>query len=105
TDQRRLREQKLRGVGFGGRAWIVSDIPEWPFAPYSRFSERLCWPTMITTYKNNVWDLPLSGKLQSDLIQLEHRRCRCRKRNYAMSVMRRRARPRWRRSPRAGGGE
>jgi hypothetical protein len=23
--------------------------------------------------KFNIWDLPLSGKLQSDLLQLEHR--------------------------------
>ena len=36
------------------------------------FSERLCWLARVTN-KNNIRDLPLSGKLQSDLIQLEHR--------------------------------
>ena len=40
--------------------------------------------------KINIRDLPLSGKLQSDLIQLEQSDswCRRRKRNYAMSIKR-----------------
>src|SRR5262249_43081409 len=40
--------------------------------------------------KNNIRDLPLSGKLQSDLIQFRASDswCRCRKRNYAVSIKR-----------------
>src|SRR5262249_10853944 len=47
--QRRWRGRRLRIWGFGGRAWVVSDIPRVAFHSYSRLSERLCWPAMVTT--------------------------------------------------------
>src|SRR5262245_55336665 len=55
---------------------------------YSSFSAAITLG--LTKTKINIRDLPLSGKWQSDLIQLEQSDswCRCRKRSYAMSIER-----------------
>src|SRR5215470_14457869 len=67
---------------------IVSDIPEWPFTLYSRFSERLCWP-------GHGHDLTKIGICPSAAIAIGFNSigasdswCRCQKRNYAMSIKR-----------------
>ena len=77
-------------MGFGGRAWIVSNIPEWPFALIADFLSACAGRPWSRLNKNNIRDLPLSGKWQSDLIQLEASGswCRGRKRNYPMSIKR-----------------
>jgi hypothetical protein len=49
------------------------DVPVWPFTLIADFLSACAgWPWSPLN-ENNIRDLPLSGKLQSDLIQLEHR--------------------------------
>src|SRR5262245_2937464 len=50
---------------------MIFDVPAWSFVFYSTFFSSIS--VGLTKTKNNIRDLPLSGKLQSDLIQLEHR--------------------------------
>ncbi|SRR6266576_7304656 len=52
---------------------MVSNIPEWPFTLIADFLRARAGRPWSRLNKNNIRDLPLSGKWQSDLIQLEHR--------------------------------
>jgi hypothetical protein len=45
----------------------------WPFTLITDFLSACAGQPWSRLTKNNIRDLPLSGKLQSDLIQLEHR--------------------------------
>src|SRR5262249_1293690 len=69
--QRRWLGRRLRVLGLAGWAWIIFDVPAWSFVFYSRFFSSITLG--LTKTQINIRDLPLSGKLQSDLIQLEHR--------------------------------
>ena len=49
------------------------DVPTWSLTLIAAFLSAYAGRPWSRLNKNKIWDLPLSGKLQSDLIQLEHR--------------------------------
>jgi hypothetical protein len=49
------------------------DVPAWSFTIIAAFLSAYAGRPWSGPNKNNIRHLPLSGKLQSDFIQLEHR--------------------------------
>ena len=52
---------------------MIFDVPAWSFTLIAAFLSAYAGRSWSGLTENNIRDLPLSGKLQSDFIQLEHR--------------------------------